>query len=335
MTLMRKLFIILASAIAIIMTSTVFTACRRHSSTDRPPRRAMYWWSTRLVMDSSKAAFLRTHSIDRLYLRFFDVVCNGSGLPVPNATLQFATPLPSGVEVVPTVFVMPECLRGDRQRLAALILQRVLQMCSTNDVQGVKELQIDCDWTSSTRQAYNTFMADMLKICHAHRMRLSSTIRLHQLAQSPPPADRGVLMMYNTGNVADIHCHKPILDMHDAAPYLPRLASYPLPMSAAYPVFSWRVLFRGGQFVGIMHSDDEYPRLPSDSVCIREPSLQDITDAIRAVNKRRPDANDEIIIFDLSNNNLKRFNANSYEKIFNRGRNARRTSGQQDDGLRL
>lgn len=318
-----------------VLASLLIVSCGKSPKNEKRTMRSVYYWATRLDIDREERDFLSKHGINRMYVRYFDVVADESGVPTPNATLKFISPMPANIDIVPTVFVMPECLRSDRKLLAQRIVERVEQMSETNSVKNVREIQIDCDWTFSTRRLYNGFMAEMMKLCHARHMKLSSTIRLHQLAQTPPPADRGVLMMYNTGNVADINCRKPILDMRDAAPYLPLLNKYPMPLSAAYPVFSWRVLFRGGQFVGIMHSDDEYPRLPGDSVCVRQPSLRDITDAIKAVNKRRPDTNDEIVVFDLNNNNLKRFNSDNYEEIFNRGHHARRPSERQDGGMCL
>lgn len=108
-------------------------------------------------MDSTKLQFLKSHDISRMYVRFFDVVLDEQGNATPNATARFVTPLPKNMDIVPTVFLMPECLRGDRQQLAKQIVDRVMQMCETNDVTGVKEMQIDCDWTSSTRQAYHRF----------------------------------------------------------------------------------------------------------------------------------------------------------------------------------
>ena len=277
--------------------------------------RSVYYWSTTLNMDSVKTAFMRNYDISRMYIRYFDVVADQSGRAVPNATLKFATDVPQGIDIVPTVFVMPECLRQDRSRLASLIVKRVVQMNETNDVYNVKEIQIDCDWTQSTRQLYAEFMQAMMRECHSRHLKLSSTIRLHQLAQTPPPADRGVLMMYNTGDATDIECHKPILDMHDAAPYLPRLKDYKLKLSTAYPIFAWRILFRGGRFVGFIHHEDEYPILPSDSIALRQPSADDIIEAVNIIGDRRPDANNEIILFDLNNNNINRFKRNDYEKI--------------------
>ena len=279
--------------------------------------RSVYYWSTTLNMDSVKTAFMRNYDISRMYIRYFDVVADQSGRAVPNATLKFATDVPQGIDIVPTVFVMPECLRQDRSRLASLIVKRVVQMNETNDVYNVKEIQIDCDWTQSTRQLYAEFMQAMMRECHSRNLKLSSTIRLHQLAQTPPPADRGVLMMYNTGDATDIRCHKPILDMHDAAPYLPRLNDYKLKLSTAYPIFTWRILFRGGRFVGFIHNDGEYPILPSDSIALRQPSAADIIEAVNVIGSRRPDANNEIILFDLNNHNINRLKHKDYEKILN------------------
>ena len=279
--------------------------------------RSVYYWSTTLNMDSVKTAFMRNYDISRMYIRYFDVVADQSGRAVPNATLKFATDVPQGIDIVPTVFVMPECLRQDRSRLASLIVKRVVQMNETNDVYNVKEIQIDCDWTQSTRQLYAEFMQAMMRECHSRHLKLSSTIRLHQLAQTPPPADRGVLMMYNTGDATDIRCHKPILDMHDAAPYLPRLNDYKLKLSTAYPIFTWRILFRGGRFVGFIHNDGEYPILPSDSIALRQPSAADIIEAVNVIGSRRPDANNEIILFDLNNHNINRLKHKEYEKILN------------------
>lgn len=299
--------------LGILSMALLLVSCRKDEA--KTSMRSVYYWSTTLNMDSTKTAFIKKYSISRVYLRYFDVVDDEAGRAMPNATLSFATKVPQGIDIVPTVFVMPECLRHDRHHLARLIVRRVLQMSQTNDVHNVREIQIDCDWTQSTRQLYDDFMQAMLNECHSRGLQLSSTIRLHQLSQLPPPADRGVLMMYNTGDATNIQCHKPILDMRDAAPYLKHIAQYGLPLSTAYPIFAWRILFRGGRFVGFVHYDGEYPILPDDSIVTRQPSAADILEALKAIDSRRPDANSETILFDLSNNNINRLNHMDYEKI--------------------
>ena len=186
----------------------------------------------------------------------------------------------------------------------------------TNDVAGVKEIQIDCDWTMRTRTAYYRFLKQLRDMVGKDGIRLSATIRLHQLSQPAPPVDRGVLMMYNTGDFTDLECSKPILDMDDAAPYMSSLASYNLPLASAYPLFSWRILFRGSRYVGIMHADDDLPVLAGDSIVERRVELDDIMRAKDAVSRKRADANGEILLFDMSNQNITRFKPEDYEKIY-------------------
>lgn len=277
--------------------------------------RAAYYWSTTLDIDSQKAAFIKEHDITRLYIRYFDVVQGNAGEPVPNATLKFRSLPDSSIEIIPTVFITNECMKAKTGGLAEKILGRVLQMNETNGVRNVKGVQIDCDWTMTTRKKFFAFMDEMKRLTHENGMELSATIRLHQLSQTPPPCDRGILMMYNTGDVTDFNCRKPILDMADAGPFMRHLDDYELPLSSAYPLFRWEVIFRNGKFVGIQHYEGEFPTLPTDSLRTCQPEITDIMKAKEAIEKRRPDANNEIILYDLSNYNIKRFNREDYEKI--------------------
>lgn len=313
--------------------------------------RSAYYWSTTWSIDSSKMNFIREHHIKRLYIRYFDVVKDDAGNIVPNATIQFPnpvcvsvsedehhvhqavhtsvkenSPVPDGIEAVPVVYIVNDCLRPTTQssvgqampaaQLADRIFDRILQIGKANDIAKPKEIQIDCDWTATTQQAYFDFLELLKKKAHAKNIRLSATIRLHQLPMTPPPVDKGVLMMYNTGDAKQLKCQKPILDTKDAAPYILHLAAYPLKLSAAYPLFRWRILFREGKFVGIMHTDDDFPVLPSDSIVVRQPEMEDIMEAVKSVNAQNKEINNEVILFDLNNQNIKRFSNEDYEQIF-------------------
>ena len=298
----------------LIAICLLLAACHQDKPTET--LRSAYYWSTIWNMDSSKTSFIREHGIKRLYVRYFDVVKDEGGNIVPNATLQFEdSTIPKGIEIVPTVFIVNDCMRTS-QPLADKILQRILQMSEANDIPPVREIQIDCDWTASTQQNYFDFLKKLREKARAKDIWLSATIRLHQLSMTPPPVDKGVLMMYNTGDAKQLACHKPILDMKDAAPYIQHLGSYPLPLSAAYPLFSWRILFREGKFVGIMHADDDLPVLPDDSIVPRQPEMEDIMEAVRSINHQNKDINNEVILFDLNNSNIKRFKPSDYEKIY-------------------
>ena len=288
----------------------LFTACmeQQHS-------RGMYYWSTTFQLDSTKKSFLKEHQINRLYLRYFDVVVDDNGEPMPNATIRFRDSIPQGLEIIPTVFIVNDCMKQDVSGLAEKMLRRILQMNETHHVGKVHEIQIDCDWTGSTRKTFFSFMEQLRALANEKDIRLSSTIRLHQLSQIPPPADRGVLMMYNTGDFTQLSCEHPILDMRDVRPFLPALRRYKLPLSTAYPLYRWRIVFRNGRYVGILHTDDELPVLPGDSIVIRQPELQEILEAKKAVSQQNAHANDEVILFDLNQTNITRFKHTDYEEI--------------------
>lgn len=298
----------------LLMVLTLVVGCRN----DVPKTNAAYYWSTEFSLDDEKIAFMQKHNIRKLYVRYFDVVVDVDGRPVPNATLRVCSSVPNGVRVVPVVYIVNDCMRGKNNGLAEKILKRILQMSETNDIGKVEEIQIDCDWTPSTHDAYFNFLNELRSLAREKGIILSATIRLHQLSETPPPVDKGVLMMYNTGDFTQLTCSKPILDVKDALPYLRGLKDYPLPLSAAYPIFGWNILFRGGKYVGIMHADDDLPVLSDDSIVQRQPELEDILAARSAVGKRSAKANDEMILFDLNQKNIKRFKPIEYEKIFNR-----------------
>lgn len=277
--------------------------------------RSAYYWSTTLTMDSLKTDFLQVHHIQRLYVRYFDVVLGKDGQPVPNATIRFVDAVPASVEVVPTVFILNDCMRQDLGDMPQKLVRRILQMNETHDIGRVNEIQIDCDWTASTEQRFFQFLRDVRAELQPHGITLSVTVRLHQLSQTVPPADRGVLMMYNTGDFTRLDDQHPILDLKVAEPYLRHLPHYSLPLSTAYPLFRWQLLFRGTQFIGILHGDD-LPMLPTDSIVMRQPTLDEILQARHLLDDVRSDINDEVILFELNDENITRFKPHDYETIF-------------------
>ena len=299
-----------------LLAMILLTGCRRQAASPVDGR-AAYYWSTVFRLSPEQRGFIRDHAIERLYVRYFDVVMGQEGEPMPNATIQFKDTFPEGMEVVPTVFILNECMEKVAPGLAHKIAARILQMNETHDIANVREVQIDCDWTMRTQQHYFNFLESLRQLAKTKGISLSTTVRLHQLSQSVPPVDRGVLMMYNTGDFTRIDCEHPILDLEDVKQYMPKLSRYDLPMSVAYPLFTWRILFRRGRYVGIIHKDDELPVLPGDTVVVRQPDLQHILMAKKRVGQLRPELNQEVILYDLQDKNLTRFNSDDYEEIFN------------------
>ena len=273
------------------------TGCDKQKSQDESLEQcnSVYYWRTDLRLDSTERAFLCQYNINKVYCRYFDVVMNDDATePSPNATISFSDTLPAGIEIIPTIYITEDCMHKPHKDLAKKIVDRILQMNETNDISNVREIQIDCDYTSKSRQTYYKFLEE---VRHQLSYQLSTTIRLHQLSMPAPPADYGVLMVYNTGNPLKWQERNPILDYRDVYPYLSRLEDYPLPLATAYPVYQW---IRNIQNVRVEHTVE----------------AEEILKVKHVMEKERPGLSRSIITYHLETDNINRYKPETYEEIY-------------------
>ena len=229
----------------------------------------IYFWKTRFELNDYEKSFLKEHDIKRLYVRFFDVDDNMTwwGAPThriePIATTDFVSAKPEGVEIVPCVFLTTRAVAYMEESydktlgFARRIVTRVRNMADYNDLGPLSEIQLDCDWTESTREAYYKLCSLLSYVLKDEGIAVSSTIRLHQLRTDAPPVDRGVLMLYNTGSHRSASEENSIISKAGVAAYLQgRRISYGIPLDFAYPDFGWGLVFRGDYFCGILHQTD-------------------------------------------------------------------------------
>ena len=283
--------------LAVLLMSTLFMACDgRTEQLKLAEENAVYYWRTDLRLDSAERAFLQQYHINKVYCRYFDVVMDPAQGPMPNATLTFSEPLPAGTEMVPTVYITEGCMHQRHEGLADKLVRRILQMNETNDVDGVRELQIDCDYTARSRQVYYDFLKEVGRLLPPG-YRLSTTIRLHQLSMAAPPVDYGVLMIYNTGDPRKFEERNPILDFRDVKPYLKRLDGYQLPLAAAYPVYQWVRHIHGVRIEHTVEADE-------------------ILRVKQAVEQERPELRRTILTYHLDEENINRYKPETYEKIY-------------------
>jgi len=278
-----------------LLLATVFTACNHQPDISMEPGNSVYYWRTDLRLDSTERAFLHHYHINKVYCRYFDVVQNDTATgPVPNATLTFNDTIPDGIEVIPTVYITEDCMHRWHKGLAEKLVRRIRQMNETNDIPDVREIQIDCDYTAKSRRTYYEFLDSVRS---AWGGRVSTTIRLHQLSMPAPTVDYGVLMIYNTGDPNKFDERNPILDMRDVKPYLRYLSEYPLPLAAAYPVFSW---LRTIHAVNVEHTVE----------------ADEILQVKHAVEQERPSLSAAIITYHLDKDNINRYKPETYEEIY-------------------
>lgn len=276
--------------LAVLLT----TGCKQ---SEMPQENAVYYWRTEWRTDSVERAFLQQYHINKVYCRYFDVVLNNDGEPIPNATIRFVQGQQEGLKLIPTVFITENCMHQPHNGLAKKLVDRIVQMNETNDISGVDEIQIDCDYTARNRKNYYDFLQQVRDEAQKHGMQLSTTIRLHQLAMPIPPVDYGVLMIYNTGDPNKFNERNPILDMRDVEPYLRYLADYELPLAAAYPTFRWIRNFEGVHLEHTVEADE-------------------ILKVKAAMEKKRPELRHTILTYHLDKDNINHYKPETYEAIY-------------------
>ena len=276
--------------LAVLLT----TGCKQ---SEMPQENAVYYWRTEWRTDSGERAFLQQYHINKVYCRYFDVVLNNDGEPIPNATIRFVQGQQEGLKLIPTVFITENCMHQPHKGLAKKLVDRIVQMNETNDISGVDEIQIDCDYTARNRKNYYDFLQQVRDEAQKHGMQLSTTIRLHQLAMPIPPVDYGVLMIYNTGDPNKFNERNPILDMRDVEPYLRYLADYELPLAAAYPTFRWIRNFEGVHLEHTVEADE-------------------ILKVKAAMEKKRPELRHTILTYHLDKDNINHYKPETYEAIY-------------------
>lgn len=224
---------------------------------------AIYYWKTTFRFTETDSLFLVRHNINRIYLRYFDVSQENSEA-IPEATIRFIDPIPQGVKIIPTIYLEHRLFThpGFVDTLPELLIRRIRTMSETHDIAPIHEIQVDCDWTKGTEGHYFMFLERVRNLLSKEGISLSVTIRLHQLNMPVPPADRGMLMCYNTGGVRDYSTVNSILSVQDVIPYAHRLKDYTLPLDVGYPAFSWAVCFDNEKFQFLLRGlSPDHPNL--------------------------------------------------------------------------
>jgi len=260
---------------------------------------SFYYWKTAYEPDSIEKHALAQIGAKRLFVRIMDIDTQGpQGEAVPVSAVTFREPLPDSVAIVPVVYVVNKVLKDmsavQQDELAGRLIDFVTAKVKQAGKTGFDELQIDCDWTASTKEAYFGLLT-ALRTRVADSVRLTATLRLHQVrnrrSSGIPPVDRALLMCYNMGNLRKPGVHNSIMDLREMEIYLKDfLHEYPLPMDIALPLFNWSVVFRNGEYAGISKRLD--PTMLSDTAVFArnaKSSLYRLKVALPAAGLRRGD----------------------------------------------
>ncbi len=230
-----------------------------------------HWKQTFKLQQSDKEAIVNL-GLKNLYVRFFDIIWQPPTGAIPTAIIDFQSQVPDlsqpegdSLGLIPCIYIENKVFQQlkenkDIEDLAEKAAKKIQFILKKTDKTNIEEIQLDCDWTASTRQAYFHFLAQFRKHFDAH-ISLSATIRLHQIKYAEktgvPPIDKGMLMYYNMGKIKEANTRNSILDNQIGRQYISSKTRYDLPLDVALPIFEWGVWFHGGKFSGIFNDLNE------------------------------------------------------------------------------
>lgn len=185
----------------------------------------------------------------KVYIKVLDISYS-SKIEVINTIFQTK---PNDI-FVPVVYITNDTMKNVDY---SIISNQIIRNLKATNL-SFEELQIDCDWSSSTQSNYFKLLEDLkVKL----NKTLSATIRLHQIKYyvktGIPPVDYGVLMYYNMSDISDINTKNSILDNDIAKKYHYNFDSYKLKLKLALPLYSQAIQFRDNKALDIFEGAEK------------------------------------------------------------------------------
>ena len=227
---------------ALFIVMFIIAACKP----EREHAIDFYYWKTNVSINATEQEYFQNLDCRRLYIRFFDVDNDGTGV-YPLAKVKPFNCEALQAEYVSVVFITNRTFSGINLQSISDLAQHVLDLTNeivlVNKLPEISEIQIDCDWTSSTRDNYFRFLECLKKVSNK---KITCTLRLHQIAERQkngiPPVEKGYLMCYATSSPTDFSQKNSILDIPLLKSYLKTANNYPVKFDIALPIYSWAVV---------------------------------------------------------------------------------------------
>ncbi|WP_163398392.1 hypothetical protein [Flavobacterium fluviatile] len=330
---MKKIFFL-------VLLSLFLISC--HDTTK--PNVSFYYWKTIFKLSETEKETLLENNVRKIYIRYFDIDLHPKDTyPIPLSPIHFKETM-SDFEVVPVVYIKNKVMLKPNLDIEDLVQKTFVLVYEINSKNKIscKEIQIDCDWTLSSKDNYLKFIELFKKLS---QKKISGTIRLHQIKYFKktkiPNVDSGVLMYYNMGNIAPDSLNS-VYDKKVADRYLKSLKKYPLHLDFALPVYSWAVHIRNQRVVGLrskltvneLKEDENFEQTSpvffkvkqanykngifyeeNDVLKVEAISSEDLIEMAEDLNENSHQKPKEIIFYDLDEFNIKNHEKNIFKQV--------------------
>ncbi len=214
---------------------------------------------------------MKTLQIKKLYVKFFEVEGSEIFGAIPTAKSQLTlndyskkwvieedsslAATMTHLNIIPTVFIRNKVFyslsKAGLDSLAKNMNHLIYKYFNAKfpNATSFNEIQIDCDWTTKTKENYFYLLTALKKYSTKN---ISCTLRLYPYSypeiMGVPPVDRATLMCYNLLPPLESENKNSILDVRELEKYLKRKSDYPLNLDIALPAFSWMQVYQNNEF---------------------------------------------------------------------------------------
>lgn len=247
----------------ILVLVLLITACSKNTRTG-DEQRSFCYWKTQYDFKDADASIWSQMDANHMYIRYFDVGWDiFSKAARPISTIKGSNDSLYCKHITPVIFFVNSVfLQSSNEQLDTLALRikdRIKQVDTEFDKQqfGAKysEILIDCDWSQKSKEKFFYFIERLKKIIPDKE--IETTLRLwqykNQSVAGVPPVSRVLLMCYNVQAANEYTADNSIATLNEIKKYVTGV-KYPLQIDMALPIFSWGVIFRHGEFKGVIRN---------------------------------------------------------------------------------
>ena len=251
---MKKLLFLLS-------VSACFFSCKTENKVEHVER-AFYYWKNDSSLNYQDAERVNRLNVNKLYVKYFEIDYNDAMGNFPfakNNNINYEVNNIQDLTIIPTIYVKNEIFKFNTEKTLDVLADNIVFLVDKYNkeidekVITNKEIQIDCDWTASTKDKYFYLLK---KIKEISKREISCTLRLYPYKypdkMGVPPVDKVTLMCYNLIKPLSEKEKNSILDYDELKLYLDKERTYPIHTDIALPIFFWSHLYQANQFTEVL-----------------------------------------------------------------------------------
>jgi len=252
--------------LVLVLFSAFLFSCKNDNKVENVERAFYYWKGNSLGQEN--LGQIKKLNLNKLYVKLFEVDYSEARGNFPfekNRPRYYDFKELDSLEVVPTIYIKNGIFQYNDEKSLDKLADNIVFLINKYSIKvdysdrkeqvfNYNEIQIDCDWTKSTKDKYFYLLK---KIKELSKKELSCILRLYPYKYSDimgvPPVDKATLMCYNLIKPLSQKDKNSILDIEELKKYLNKKKSYPVHLDIALPTFYWTQLYQNNRFAQLVN----------------------------------------------------------------------------------